>query len=241
MKIECILRRTQGTVVELPDPTIEYHFKPSDNDPRHLAEVDEQTHIQMLLRIPEGYRAAEQSEQVADIDTDPIKLLGSVQHNPIYVIAGGSEIELDEVVELAQKDSGLTPDAWNDLDDQDRHEWIDQVLADLKAVIPSAAKTPPIPEKDDQPEGFIPAAVQMTPEQIAAQQEADKLAAEKLLADQAAADKAAADKAAGLSGGPAATVEEVTKELKEAYKAVYNRWPAKAMTAAQIKRAIEEA
>lgn len=246
MKIESIIRRTQGTVVELPNPHKEYRFLPSETDPRHLAEVSEQSHISMLLRIKEGYRAAEEAEELEDTNSgdDPIPLLGSVQHNPVYIIAGGDEITLGAVVEMAQKDSGETREAWNDLDDQDRHGWIDQVLADLKAVVPSTAGAPPIPEKDDQPDGFIPATepvAQVAPEKDEpVEQPVQSFAAvSEQPAPEPAADPAPAAQA---TDAPAAQVATgVTEEMREAYKKVFNRYPAKSMKAAQVQRAINEA
>lgn len=242
MKIESIIRRPQGTVVELPNPTIEYHFLPSATDPRHLAEVSEQSHISMLLRIKEGYRAAEEVEELEDTNSgdEPIPLLGSVQHNPVYIIAGGDEITLDAVVEMAQKDSGETREAWNDLDDEDRHSWIDQVLADLKAVVPSTAGAPPIPEKDDQPDGFIPASApeaQLVPEK-------DEPVEQPVQSFAAVAEQPAptTDPEPETTAAPAAEVAtEVTEEMREAYKKVFGRYPAKSMKASQVQRAISEA
>lgn len=245
MKIESIIRRPQGTVVELPNPTIEYQFLPSATDPRHLAEVSEQSHISMLLRIKEGYRAAEEVEEQEDTNSgdDPIPLLGSVQHNPVYIIAGGDEITLDAVVEMAQKDSGETREAWNDLDDEDRHGWIDQVLNELKAVVPSTAKAPPIPEKDDQPDGFIPASepeVQVAPEKDEpVEQPVQSFAA---VVEQPAPEPVA-DPAPAVqtTAAPAEAATEVTEEMREAYKKVFGRYPAKSMKASQVQRAISEA
>lgn len=151
MKIECILHRPGGSRVQLEAPRVEYHFKPSDTEPRHIAEVAESSHISTLLRITEGYRSAE-GEQEEEKPRVHIDLKASNLHNPIYNIPGGS-IELAGVVELAQKDSGLTPEEWNDLDDQDRTEWIDQVLLELQATIPSepavVAGTPAAEGEDD--------------------------------------------------------------------------------------------
>lgn len=243
MKIESIIRRPQGTVVELPNPTIEYHFLPSAADPRHLAEVSEQSHISMLLRIKEGYRAAEEVEEPEDTNSsdEPIPLLGSVQHNPVYIIAGGDEITLDAVVEMAQKDSGETREAWNDLDDEDRHGWIDQVLADLKAVVPSTAGAPPIPEKDDQPDGFIPSSApetQLVPEKDEPVEQTVQSFAVAAPAAEPVADPAPA---AQTTAAPAEAATDVTEEMREAYKAAFGRYPAKSMKASQIQRAINEA
>lgn len=53
MKIECILKRAGGTQIVLGKTS--YHFKPDDQD-RHVANVEDADHIEILLRIPEGYQ-----------------------------------------------------------------------------------------------------------------------------------------------------------------------------------------
>ncbi|MND20862.1 hypothetical protein D3C76_48000 [compost metagenome] len=61
MKIESIIRRKNGTRVELDDSV--YHFKPSDTDERHLCDVTIKAHVQRFLSITEGYQPAELSEE----------------------------------------------------------------------------------------------------------------------------------------------------------------------------------
>lgn len=53
MKIECILKRQGGTVVELSGKT--YHFKPQA-DGAHVAEVADDEHIDKLLAVSEAYQ-----------------------------------------------------------------------------------------------------------------------------------------------------------------------------------------
>jgi hypothetical protein len=60
MKIESIIRRKNGTRVELDDQV--YHFKPTPEDERHLADVSIRAHIQRFLSIPEGFQPAEIDE-----------------------------------------------------------------------------------------------------------------------------------------------------------------------------------
>lgn len=216
MKIECILHRPGGSRVQLEAPRVEYHFKPSDTDPRHIAEVAESSHISTLLRITEGYRSAE-GEQEEEKPRVHIDLKASNLHNPIYNIPGGS-IELAGVVELAQKDSGLTPEEWNDLDDQDRTEWIDQVLLELHATIPSeppvVAGTPAAEGEDDTAD-----------ESNEGEQEDD---------GQETQENAA-------SGPDQIDTADELENLRVEYKKVFKRNPAKSMTAANLKRAISEA
>lgn len=58
MKIECIRIRPKGTEVELDGEV--YHFRPTDTDPRHIAEVSKVAHINTLLAI-EAYRVADEA------------------------------------------------------------------------------------------------------------------------------------------------------------------------------------
>lgn len=53
MLIESILRRPGGTIIELDD--VRYHFV-SNDEGRHVTEVDDEDHIGTLLAIAEGYR-----------------------------------------------------------------------------------------------------------------------------------------------------------------------------------------
>lgn len=53
MKIECIIRRDNGTTVTMGDKT--YHFAPSANDERHIADVFDKAHAARFLSITEGF------------------------------------------------------------------------------------------------------------------------------------------------------------------------------------------
>lgn len=66
MKIESLIKRKNGTVVELDEHR--YHFKPSATDPRHLAEVTVKAHISRFLSITEGFQVADES-----IPSDPVE------------------------------------------------------------------------------------------------------------------------------------------------------------------------
>lgn len=61
-KIECLLRRPQGTTVTLGSNT--YHFKP-DTKGRHVATVDDERDAARLLEIREGYRLYDPKEPAA--------------------------------------------------------------------------------------------------------------------------------------------------------------------------------
>lgn len=217
MKIECILHRPGGSRVQLEAPRVEYHFKPSEADPRHIAEVAEASHISTLLRITEGYRSAE-GEQEEEKPRIQIPLKTSVLHNPIYNIPGGT-IDLADVVEMAQKDSGRTPEEWNELDDQERTEWIDQVLLELQATVPTA-----------------PAIIAGTPADDEGGED------EESVDDTADAGQNGGDAGEQSSNGPdQIDTEDELETLRAEYKKVFKRNPAKSMTAANLKRAISEA
>lgn len=57
MLIECLRIRPNGTKVEFGET--EYHFAPTEADPRHIAEVTQVDHIKRLLAI-DAYRIADE-------------------------------------------------------------------------------------------------------------------------------------------------------------------------------------
>ena len=71
MKIESLIKRKNGTIVELDEHR--YHFKPSATDPRHLADVKVKAHISRLLAIPEGFQVADE-----EAPADPVEQPGPV-------------------------------------------------------------------------------------------------------------------------------------------------------------------
>jgi hypothetical protein len=136
MKIECILQRKGGTVVELPGKT--YHFTPQ-KDGKHVAEVTIEAHIERFLSIPEAYRllrtlgaeaAVATFAPATDapiIDPDNVMLLGSSVHPATFDI-NGKTYALGDIVQRAFADSGLTAENWNDLPEDTRATKIDIVL-----------------------------------------------------------------------------------------------------------------
>lgn len=134
MKIESMIKRKNGTKVQLDDPKREYLFTPESgnfNDP-HVCEVEEESHARILLRISGGYRVAEGETAPPDEDLTPPRLKGSAVHDARYTIKGGDVIELDDLVNMAFDDSGLDEDEWNELADQQRYEYIDTTLRELQ-------------------------------------------------------------------------------------------------------------
>lgn len=134
MKIESLIKRKNGTKVQLDEPKREYHFAPESgnfNDP-HVCEVEEESHARILLRISGGYRLAEGETAPPDEDLTPPRLKGSAVHDARYTIKGGDTVELEDLVNMAFEDSGLDEDGWNELADQQRYEYIDTTLRELQ-------------------------------------------------------------------------------------------------------------
>lgn len=132
MKIESLIKRIGGTFVDMEAPTKQYHFKPSEDDDRHIANVDEEHHAKALLRIKEGYRAVDAEDDEPENDPVPDRQLnGSVVHNASYTIKGGDTILLADLIDMAFDDSGLSDEEWNALDDNDRYVYINTTLKEL--------------------------------------------------------------------------------------------------------------
>lgn len=134
MKIESLIKRKNGTNVQLDSPKREYHFAPESgdfNDP-HVCEVAEESHARILLRITNGYRPAEGEKAPPDENLNPPRLKGSAVHDARYTIKGGDVVELEDLVNMAFEDSGLDEDDWNELADQQRYEYIDTTLRELQ-------------------------------------------------------------------------------------------------------------
>ncbi|WP_064697738.1 glycoside hydrolase family 5 protein [Rhizobium aegyptiacum] len=96
MKIESLIKRKDGTLVDMDAPKRRYHFKPEDgqHESPHVAEVDVQGHANALLRIREGFRLIEGEDVAAAaaraLSLDHSKTLtGSNVHNATYTLSGG--------------------------------------------------------------------------------------------------------------------------------------------------------
>ena len=163
MKIESLIKRKGGSVVEMDAPSRTYNFAPvsgKHEDP-HVAEVEEQSHIRALLRIREGFRVLEGEAQQDDpVHDDDLQLVGSNIHSASYKIKGGETISLDELVSMAFQDSGLDQDQWNNASDEDRYGFIDATLLELQL-----GEGEPEPVKQQEEPDVEPAATQQTEEQ----------------------------------------------------------------------------
>lgn len=165
MKIESLIKRKGGSVVEMDAPSRTYHFAPvsgKHEDP-HVADVEEQSHIRALLRIREGFRVLEGEAQQDDpVHDDDLQLVGSNIHAASYKIKGGETISLDELVSMAFQDSGLDQDQWNNASDEERYGFIDATLLELQL---GEGEPEPEPVKQQEEPDVEPAATQQTEEQ----------------------------------------------------------------------------
>lgn len=239
MKIESLIKRVGGTVIDMDAPTRQYHFKPESGQPHeapHVAIVKEMTHAKALLRIREGFRLVEGEVELEE-DAEGFlpsgkTLMGSKVHNASYDIAGGETIQLGELVVMAFQDSGLSYEQWEELPDQERYEFIDASLRELQAgegvledeeqkqPAPVAAETPPVlpPAEPVQeaPTPVVEEQKQPAPVEQASEQQPVEKQAEKPLA------------------------ERPRKELAALYKARFNREPSTRMSIPDIAAALSE-
>ena len=212
MKIESLIKRKGGSVIQMDAPTRSYHFAPEtgNHEDPHVADVEEQSHVRALLRIREGYRVME-GEEVQEEALQQLKqdqdLVGSNIHSANYPIKGGETIALADLVAMAFEDSGLECDQWNNATDEERYGYIDATLLELQ--------------------------VGMTDEDVAASKEpaADPKATEKA--------ETPADQEKD-SGGDIAMNQLPRKELAAMYQKRFGRQPSTRMTIDDIANALSE-
>ena len=215
MKIESLIKRKGGSVVEMDAPSRTYHFAPvsgKHEDP-HVAEVEEQSHIRSLLRIREGFRVLEGEAQQDDpVHDDDLQLVWSNIHAASYKIKGGETISLDELVSMAFQDYGLDQDQWNNASDEERYGFIDATLLELQLG-------------DGEPE----------PELVKQQEEPDV---------EPAATQQAEEQAPPPAQEPAAEQQELGSmsraDLSDLYQKRFGRKPSTRMTIADIANALSE-
>lgn len=245
-KIECILKRNGGTKVKFSGPEREYHFKPSDSDPRHVAVVDIETHAKQLLRIKEGYQLIEGPELAVErVNKNippvmPIK--GSSVHSANYTILGGAVIGLDELVETAFNDSGLIEEEWNALTDQERYEFIDTTLKELQNGTSLHHETSATQkENDSQPSAEpVPHAPQNQQEDGT---ETDTAPQDDHVQDLDNQESHAADHTDDANNnGISDDLEALTRDqLIPVYQETFGRKPSSSMKVDDIRRAITQA
>lgn len=225
-KIESLIRRAGGSKVTMQSPKREYHFKPTAEDERHIADVDVSHHAKALLRIKEGYADADGEEtQDNDDDADLSErfLKSSTVHSASYEITGGEKIDLQDLVNMAFDDSGLEEDDWNALPDTERYEYIDTTLAELRGE-----------DRGNEAEMIesVGASVNATEQQA----ELDKGAPVVEVNDKAD------DKAADANGdGVKDDIENLTRaQLVPLYVERFGREPSSKLKVEEIKRALSE-
>lgn len=239
MKIESLIKRKNGTKVDMEGPKRQYHFKPTEEDERHIADVDVEHHAKSLLRITEGYRAVDPADFQDDNDDDlPGRHLnGSKVHSASYVIKGGDRIELEDLVNMAFDDSGLTEEEWNALADADRYDYINTTLKELQDG----------EQGDDQKDQVQTQQPANTASDTADNKPADDAAAggtgdqdTKEAAKPSDADASHVSKDQNGDG-----IDDDVENLKgdaliAAYEARFGRKPSSAMRVADIRRALSE-
>lgn len=114
MRIESIIRRHGGTVVELDGVT--YEFKPEERDGPHVCDVTDEDHIRRFLAIPEGYRALDAADAVP-----PAEVVAPKQYSSM------KKAELAELIIEAGKFDGTVGEL---VTKHSKRELIDILMAD---------------------------------------------------------------------------------------------------------------
>ena len=145
MKIQCVLERKGGSKIELGG--IEYHFEELE-DGTHVADVENEAHIDRLLSISEAYKVYHgkgapkgKPVQVGELAAIPAprtvaktregsRLSGSADHPSSFSVNGKTYSQM-EIVQIAYEKSNMTEDEWNELPEEDRAARIDMALDDL--------------------------------------------------------------------------------------------------------------
>ncbi|MFA6039891.1 MAG: hypothetical protein WC733_00125 [Methylophilus sp.] len=146
MKIESKIKRINGSIIELNNPDINYHFKPETNadDAPHVAEVSNEDHIQTLLAIKEGYCIAKGSlaEKKPNKTKEPEAELKGSKWKPAVTEYGtlGSSVKTSALVQTAFELSGLTAEQWNLLTDDEVKEKLSAEVEKLEAIEPDSSQ-----------------------------------------------------------------------------------------------------
>lgn len=236
MKIESLIRRANGTKVELDDKT--YHFKPTETDPRHVAEVGVESHAKRLLSITEGYALADGGESPFPVPQQQGAIAGSQVHAAQYTLLNGDILSLDELTSRAFRESGLSIGEWNDLSDEDRYGHIDTTLGEIQEESKPREQhydAPDQTEADDEPE----AGTSTTIEPVADLAEVEDPAVDAPVVETPAAETQA-PAAATVEPAPEATAELDRDELAKLFEAKFGRKPNGKLSARSIQKALEE-
>lgn len=156
MKLECTIKRSGGTDVELPPFGAEntVQFRPLDHtraESPHVAIVSTEQANKLMSLDPKTYRIYDaQTPKVellppsprAPIVEKPGPLQGSRSFPLVVDFGGGRTVQLQNIIAEAHKASDLTIDEWNALSEQ-------EVDVKLQALIDSTQKALD-DEKDDE-------------------------------------------------------------------------------------------
>jgi hypothetical protein len=243
MKVECILKREGGSIVEMPGKT--YHFAPDEHG-RHVADVINEAHLQRFMQISEGYRLvrtpgsegveamfAERERAVVDegagVPEVDVSLLVGSNVFPPNVDIDGTVYALGSLVGRAFSDSGLTVENWNEMTADMRDVKIERVIEDIAdgiiADVPTLASLPSAPIPLTLPPPGTPPAVEAPPA-------ADE-AAKGLPPVEDGQDSAG--QGATLENSQALTEEEERAALATQYKTLFGKAPPSTMLLANLR------
>lgn len=252
MKIESIIKRPGGTVIDMDAPKRAYKFVPEDgvHESPHVAEVDVESHARALLRIREGFRLVEGEAPLENIAVNQLDhsetLIGSNVHNASYVIKGGDTIQLGDLVVMAFQDSGLTHDQWNELADQERYDFIDATLRELQLGEAEDEGEQPAPVQEKKAGAESESAT--GDEQPVAKQEPESEAGTEGVTgnnadgqtEQKAEEEQPKEEAPKEDAPKAEAAEPSIDELRERFKTKFGRYPSTQMKVENIVAALSE-
>lgn len=170
-EIECKLIREGGSRIELGKT--EYHFKPY-TDGAHVAQVEDEEHVDIFLAIREGYRLYRGNGKPVGADApvietkaydDEVKATGpaplpevSPEAEPEVVSEEGFPDSFDihgvtyllsDIVKQAQAKAEMNETEWYAMQQEARDALIESVLDGIQAAGP---KAPAVEEKDERAE-----------------------------------------------------------------------------------------
>ena len=217
MIIESIIRRKNGTVVELDE--LRYHFKPVGADPRHLAEVTRKEHIARFLSITEGYQVPD-DHAPADPIEPPAPITGTLagvqeQDGTVRTLDQLEEVEL-RAIAIEMEIDGARELPVSDLITAIQAEEVEIDGIDTRAPVKTEQQGEQQPVKTDE----------QKPEQPAQAEEQKQTQQEEQKPEQKAE--------------PAPAADGDREALAKQYKAKFGKLPHHKLSAERIKQILEE-
>lgn len=246
MKIESIIKRPGGTVIDMDAPKRAYKFVPEDgvHESPHVADVDVESHARALLRIREGFRLVEGEAPLENIAVNQLDhsetLIGSNVHSASYVIKGGDTIQLGDLVVMAFQDSGLTHNQWNELADQERYDYIDATLRELQLGEAEEEGEQPAPQVEEKKAGVASESATGDEKPVAEQEPEPETEAGTDGHTEQKADEQAPKEDAPKDEPKEDTAEPSIDELRERFKTKFGRYPSTQMKVENIIAALSE-